>query len=172
MKQETLIYFWFATLGVLTLLLVALSWRFVMPATPRLYVGVIAEFPPGQPQLRNLTSDLAVYVVNRNEALWAWDATPAMPQPCARYQWVAANNRFEDPCSGGKWCIDGSIAEVRLLDAHTLTRYELDIDINGEVYLLPWRKIVGAPLAAEWRRSHAVDWLPPDTIYYCQQVLK
>jgi len=82
-------------------------------------------------------------------------------------QWEKPNYRFVDPCSGGKWCKDGRIADVRFQDAKTLTRYELEVNASG-VYLDPLRRVEGEPLAEKWKRTWDVGEMPPDEVYDCR----
>ena len=98
--REILTYGWFASLGLLLLLLIGVTWRYTIPSAQRLRLGNRTEFTVGTPHLRQLSDTVAVYVVHLDGHFYAWDTEPAVPKPCARLQWNAEFNRFEDPCSG------------------------------------------------------------------------
>ncbi|MBE2239583.1 MAG: hypothetical protein IAE81_17470 [Caldilineaceae bacterium] len=167
--NEWLVYGLLAALLILLALLGMLLVRFLWPAPARYDLGTVAALRARAPQRRDLADGLVVYLVDLDGELVAWDALPPLPNGCGPLRWVASNNRFEEPCVGGKWCADGSIADVRFPDARTLTRYALAIE-DGHVYLNPQRREEGEPLAAAWRRSWPPDWMPPDELYYCRQL--
>jgi hypothetical protein len=173
-RNEGLAYSCLAGIGLALCALAAFSMWFALPREPVYILGHVGDFPPGEPQLRGLRPDLAVYVVNLDGRLLAWDAKPPLPQPCARIRWVEYSNRFEDPCSGAKWCADGSWADPRFTYARSLDLYPLEITDGGDVLLHAFRKIEGIPMPEELRREWqgVYDRLPPDEIYYCQRPLR
>lgn len=169
-QRETLTYIWFVSLAILLLLSAVMTWRYTIPTAPRIHVGNRAEFTTGAPRLHHLSATLAVYIVNLDGQFYAWDTEAAVPQPCAQIHWHAGFNRFEDSCSGAKWCADGTIADGRIPQTRTLTRYPLEISAAGDLYLLPWRKQQGDPSPALWHEPHAIDWMPPTELYTCQHL--
>lgn len=165
-----------ASIGLAVCVLAAFSLWFALPREEVFLLGRVADFPPGAPHYRALQPTLAVYVVNLDGQLLAWDAqaTAQYPYSC-RIKWVALNNRFEDPCSGAKWCADGALADLRFAaSATSLNLYPLEITGEGEVWLHPFRKVEGTPLpeevSREWRGVH--DRFPPPEIYECKRPLR
>lgn len=104
----------------------------------------IADLEPGEPMLRDVDSDLAVYLVQIDGEIRAWDASSPISR--CTFVWVAINRRFEDPCSGAKWCIDGTIVDRRHKDATTLRSYETELNSVGEILVYPLKRIAGDPL--------------------------
>ncbi|CAN5674262.1 hypothetical protein BH10CHL1_BH10CHL1_46770 [soil metagenome] len=131
--QEKLLLIWL--LVVVSVFVVGLSMliHFVLLAEPRFSIGKLNDFAELQPQRVNLQTDLSVYVVKLNHQLHVWDTMPAAQPLCSRIQWVAANQRFEDPCLAGKWCLDGSIADLRIPGIHILTEYPTRMERDGTV---------------------------------------
>jgi hypothetical protein len=79
---------------------------------------------------------------------------PDRPQPATLatgtrclIRWVPINNRFEDPCSGNKWCLDGTIADNRNGAERMLDRYRVDMD--GTVWLRPEQLATGMPMMTD-----------------------
>lgn len=158
-----------AALAVAAGLLCAGAFWFALPREAAIRLGHISDFAPGPPHYRALRSDLAVFLVNRNGQLIAWDARPRVAGMC-RIRWVGINNRFEDPCTGAKWCIDGSIADDRFGARQTLGQYTLEIEEGGEVFLHPSQKISGRPVSNAGGRARPGDTLPPAEMYDCQHL--
>jgi hypothetical protein len=144
--RESLGCLWLATIGLTVCLGFGLFVWFVQPQEPVILLGQLNDFQPNQPVYQALSTDLAVYVVNLDGQLLAWDAWPALPKRCSRIEWVPFNHRFEDPCSAGKWCLDDTIADPRLDQVRSLDRYEVKITNAGEVWLYPVQKIEGTLL--------------------------
>jgi|DewCreStandDraft_5_1066085.scaffolds.fasta_scaffold00322_28 hypothetical protein len=175
-RQEALACSCLAGMILALCALVAVSLWFALPREEVFSLGRVTDFPPGAPQYRVLRSDLAVYVVNLNGQLLAWDAqaTAQYPYSC-RIKWVALNNRFEDPCSGAKWCADGALADLRFAGyARSLDLYPLEITVEGEVLLHPFRKVPGTPLPEEVRREWqgVPDRFPLPEVYECKRPLR
>ncbi len=160
---------WLA-LGLLLALAFALMvTRFVLPRNSPVRVAALADLTPGRPIPFALDDETNLWLVRLGDAVHAWAAMPPAPVGCAPLLWVGENNRFEDPCSGAKWCADGSLADIRFHDAPTLTGYATKVRA-GAVYVWPLRPQPGALATPPLPVPGAVDWLPPDEVYYCENV--
>ena len=136
-------WMWIAALcGTMTAIGAAVFWA-AIPRERVIPLGYKSDFPIGQPVYRALDPDIVIYLVNLDGQLIAWDGHPPLAQPCSLIKWVPTTNRFEDPCSGDKWCLDGTIADSRYAVARTLDRYLLEVDHNNRVWLHTSQKIRG-----------------------------
>lgn len=99
------------------------------------------------PILRTVDRDIKVYLVRFDSALRAWDTSA--PLSGCRFVWEAFKRRFEDPCSGAKWCINGTIADLRFKDTTTLRGYEIELTAEGQVRVYPLKPIAGTPLSPD-----------------------
>jgi hypothetical protein len=168
--RESIGYLWLGTIGLTICLGFGLLVWFAQPQEPVILLGRLNDFQPNQPTYQALSTELAVYVVNLDGQLLAWDAWPALPKRCSQMAWVPFNHRFEDPCSGAKWCLDGTIADPRFDQVRSLDHYKVEITNAGEVWLYPAQKIEGTPWPDEARFDVRPNQLPPDEIYYCQHL--
>lgn len=134
---------------MLIVLLAAVSFRFLLPHREPVRVASLGDLAEGKPLFRPIDRDLAVYLVRLGDKIQAWDAI--VPISGCRIRWVAFNNRFEDPCSGAKWCIDGTFADLRHEEATTLRRYEVAVTDGGEIFIDPLSRIDGEPFPEELR---------------------
>jgi hypothetical protein len=135
-----------ATLGVALLALCAVVGWSLLPRERLLPLGLESSFPLDQPQPRALERGIRVFVVNLNGQLIAWDAqAPVSRGTRCFYKWVPTNHRFEDPCSGSKWCLDGTVADDRYGPVRTLDQFRLTVDRAGNVWLDPDKKLLGTP---------------------------
>jgi hypothetical protein len=123
----------------------ALTWA-AIPREPAFDLGPAADFPLGQPARRAVTNGVEVYLVSMNGTPTAWDARAPLAGTRCLYRWVPTNTRFEDPCSGNKWCLDGTIADDRAGAERTLDAYVLTVDDHGHVWLRPGRLATGTPM--------------------------
>jgi hypothetical protein len=145
-KRELAGWIGLAALGVFLIALCAVVGWSLMPRERRLPLGSQVEFPVDEPQARALDPGIYVFIVNLRGELIAWDANaPVTKGIRCLYKWVPTNHDFEDPCSGNKWCLDGTVADVRYGPVRTLDHYRLEVDSNGNVSLYPDRKILGTP---------------------------
>ncbi len=138
---------WAAAFIALIVSVAAVSYWYLRPHEEPVPVANIADLEPGDPMLRGVDSDLAVYLVHIDGEIRAWDAIS--PRSQCRFSWVPINNRFVDPCSGEKWCMDGTIADRRFRDATSLQSYEIDVHSNGQILVYPLKKFAGEPLSPE-----------------------
>ncbi len=138
---------WAATFIALIVSVAAVSYWYLRPHEEPVPVANDTDVETRVPLFRAIDDDLAIYIVRFDGELRAWDA--ASPVSNCRFSWVAINRRFEDPCSGAKWCIDGTIADRRFKDATSLQSYEIDVHSNGQILVYPLRAIAGEPLSPD-----------------------
>lgn len=146
-RREYLYYLWAAAAVILIVLALVISFYFIRPRQQPVAVANLADVEPGKPLFHPVDRNLAIYLVRTQDRLQVWDAVA--PNSGCRIVWVAFNSRFEDPCSGAKWCADGTHADLRHGEATTLRRYEHEVTPEGEILVYPLRKIDGEPLATE-----------------------
>lgn len=111
-RREFLYALWAAAFLTLMVGVIAVSYLYLRPHTEPVSVGNVADLEADDPLFSAVDADRAVYVVQLDGEIKAWDASS--PVSGCRFSWVAFNHRFEEPCSGAKWCIDGTIADRRL----------------------------------------------------------
>ncbi len=138
---------WAAAFIALIVGVAAVSHWYLRPHEEPVPVANIADLEPGDPKLRDLDSDLPVYLVQIDGEIRAWDASSPISR--CTFVWVAFNRRFIDPCSGAKWCIDGTIADRRFKDATSLQSYEIDVKSSGEILVYPLKITAGEPLSPD-----------------------
>ncbi len=138
---------WAAAFITLIVSVAAVSYWYLRPHEEPVPVANVTDLEASDPLFRAINANLAVYIVQFDGELRAWDAVS--PVSTCRFGWVAINRRFEDPCSGAKWCIDGSIADRRFKDATSLQSYEIDVHSNGQILVYPLKIIAGEPLSPD-----------------------
>jgi hypothetical protein len=155
-----------ATLAIAVMAACAVVGWSLLPRERRLALGAQSLFPVDRPETRAVDPGIHVFVVNLRGQLFAWDMNaPVEKGTRCFYKWVPTNHRFEDPCSGDKWCLDGTVADDRNGPARTLDSYRLTVDANGIVWLYPDQLILGTPAPANTPGPP-----PPDVqggFYYC-----
>ena len=143
-KRELASWVGLAALGVFLIAVCGVVGWAIMPRERRLLLGAQAEFAVDKPQARALDPGIHLFVVNLRGQVIAWDAkAPVTKGTRCNYKWVPTNNRFEDPCSGSKWCLDGTVADDRYGPVRTLDQYRIKVDGSGNVWLYPGQKIQG-----------------------------
>lgn len=130
---------------------------FALPREQPVSLGSIDDLNRYEPNYAPVSSDLAVFLIHTEEDIVAWSAIS--PRSGCRVQWVESNNRFEDPCCGGKWCADGQVADRRYRGMPSLARYEIEITRSGEILLYPWRMTEGQPLPEQDWVADSMDLL-------------
>ncbi len=138
---------WAVAFIVLIVSVAAVSYWYLRPHEEPVPVANIADLEPGDPILRDVDSDLAVYLVQIDGEIRAWDASSPISR--CTFVWVTFNRRFIDPCSGAKWCVDGTIADRRFKDATSLQSYDIDVRSNGQILVYPLKIIAGEPLSPD-----------------------
>ncbi|MEK9138959.1 MAG: hypothetical protein AAB393_17710 [Bacteroidota bacterium] len=148
-RREYLYALWGSALVVLIGAVIGASYWYAQPRSRPISVANIEDVAVSIPVLRAVNRDVDVYLVRFDNEFRAWDAFS--PTSGCRFIWVAFNRRFEDPCSGAKWCIDGTIADLRFKGATTLRGYETELPSDGQIRVYPLKSIAGVPLSpAAW----------------------
>lgn len=90
----------------------AALWYLSSPNPGPIELGPITDFPPADHPYLFRQDELSVWIVHTEEGIKVFDKrTPYAYQPgrpCI-YAWGEANGRFEDPCSGSKFTLDGRL---------------------------------------------------------------
>ena len=144
-RREFLYLLWAAAFIVLAIGVTAVSFWYFRPHSRPVLVANIADLASANPLFREADPGLVVYVVQFEEQVRAWDAVS--PLSGCGVIWVPINRRFEDPCSGAKWCLDGEIADRRFKKATSLRDYEIDVRSDGQILLYPLKRTSGEPLS-------------------------
>ena len=145
-RRELASWIGLATLAVAMLAVCGVVGWSLLPRERRLSLGPQTSFPTDQPKFLALDPSIYIFVVNLDGELVAWNAV-APTEGGYHYKWVPTNHRFEDPASGDKWCLDGTVVDQRFTPARTLDQYRLEVDQAGNVWLYPNQKILGTPAA-------------------------
>ncbi len=138
---------WAAAFIALIIGAAAVSYWYLRPHEEPVPVANVTDLETRVPLFRAIDDDLAIYIVRFDGELRAWDAVS--PVSKCRFSWVVINHRFEDPCSGAKWCVDGTIADRRFRDATSLQSYEIDVRSNGQILVDPLKIIAGEALSPD-----------------------
>ena len=141
----------------------ALTWA-AIPRERGLELGSVSDLPTGQPEHRALAIG-TIYLVNLNGTPIAWEARAPVEGTRCIIRWVPTTTRFEDPCSGNKWCLDGTMADNTYGADRTLDRYVLEVDADGTVWLQPLKQATGVP---RWL-SDTPDLIPSPN-YHCDHL--
>lgn len=128
---------------LLALFALVLSYRFVVPTVNQYYtvVGYLDDFPPSPNPYLFRTDSSIVYVANIDGELMVFSPRTPATTRCL-FRWQEGNRRFEDPCSGSKFTLDGLYIEgpsVRGLDMHPVhVSNEQKIIIRFDSVMLGW----------------------------------
>ena len=155
-RREFLNILWVIAFILLIITCVGVSYWYIIPRAEPVQVANIANLIPYHPVLRSMDSNLSIYLVQFDGELRAWDV--GSPVSGCIFRWNGVNNRFEDPCSGAKWCIDGTIADRRIKDATSLQGYGIDVSSDGQILVDPQKVIRGEALPIELRVSDPMDF--------------
>jgi len=103
-------------------------------------VGKLSDFAPSPGPYPITLGAARVYVVNTGTELFAINSRYRTMNPAWRCQvvWVPTNTRYEDPCSGAKFDLDGSWLSTAYVPAELeprgLERWAVQVR-NGEVWV-------------------------------------
>jgi hypothetical protein len=164
-RQEATFYFLFAALFLGGVALVAvLFWAVASASGTRLTrLGLVADFPPrAQPYYLPVKvpgqPSRAVYLVNTGAQILALNAENRGKDPrhsCAeRVVWVPTNKRFEGPCTGNKFALDGKWISSFNNPRRGLDSFPLEVR-EGEIWI-----DLNQPILGE-ETPHAVFTLRP-----------
>lgn len=142
--QEVAVYAFAAALLLLLLTTIGLAFQYILPASNIVRLGNLADFPPSAMPYRIATQQAIVYVVNVGEELQILVAQDPHRWGC-RILWDKSNHRFDDPCLGSKYALDGIYVQgpaPRGMD-HYASRI-----IDGNVWVDVTKKTLGDRCAA------------------------
>lgn len=168
--REWLLWVWLVGLLLMLIGTAVLFARTFVPPPTALALGQQTDFPPGTPVLVQPRRDLRVFVAHLGDEIFVWDRLPTGSTACAPLVWVAHEHRFVDPCSGGKWCADGTVADPRITGIRTLTGYRADVDPAGLISISLSKRIDGQPAPSGLWAATSPAEMPPDELYYCQHL--
>ena len=147
MRRELAYYFLFATAVACGLLgALAVGWA-LLPRPEYILAGAVADFPaqPAGPYVID-TDRARLFVVNSGQELIVLDGRSTTTNTRCTLKWVPVNQRFEDPCCGSKFTLDGTYITGRAV--RNMDRYAVKIE-NGQVWVELSRSTPGAPRPAD-----------------------
>lgn len=153
-RQEALYYVWLAALVLFGAALIGgVAW-YAVPAPRVIHVGRARNFPPSDQPYPVRTGERWLWIVNQDGELIALEPRNHAGRTGCRVVWVPTNRRFEDPCCGGKFRLDGSL----LMGPATrgLDRYAVLIR-GDEVWIDVTRATPGPPPATPAARSTCTE---------------
>lgn len=130
-RRELIAYSFLAAIGLLTILLLAMSGWYALPRPHYLLAGELSNFPPGSTPYPIFQEELSLYLVNTGSELVAFDRhTPHHTR--VLFEWVPLTQRFEDPLTGSRFALDGTW----LLGPATrnLDRYPVKVE-DGKIWV-------------------------------------
>jgi cytochrome b6-f complex iron-sulfur subunit len=133
--REFSYYLLFAIIILFLLLTTFLSLVYALPRNSegpvRVSVGATADFPAMDRPYAVTTEEAHLFIVRTQTGWLALDRhTPAF-RSCL-FAWTEANQRFEDPCYGSKFTLDGRLLEGPA--AQNLNQYPIT-EKSGELFV-------------------------------------
>jgi len=133
-----------AALLLLLVTAIGLAFQYTLPVPKLVRLGSLADFPPSPTPYRVAKQHPIVYVVNTGKALQILDVQDPHRWGC-RILWDESNHRFDDPCLGSKYALDGIY--VYGPSARSMDYYAYRI-IDGNVWANMTNKLLGDSCAA------------------------
>jgi hypothetical protein len=129
-RRESLYYLWLASIAILVFGLSAFLIWFTLPIprtqTPSIIISIDVEDVP--PLGSAIGQNFFFLSHTDDDALIALD--PIIPNVGCLIRWFPPNHRFEDPCHGVKFRLDGTLIEgMKYL--HDLNRYSMTITFTS-----------------------------------------
>jgi len=117
----------FGASGILLCIAViaALGW-FASPRGENVSLGLVESYPPGDQPYDVTNNDMHLFVINTGASILVLDASSTRPICFADVFWNPARERFEDPCHGAHYRLDGQWFEGP--PARDLDRYPVRIE--------------------------------------------
>ncbi len=133
MRREWLYYTFFSAIGLCVLLALAgMIWA-AYPRPEVVSLGPLSQFPPQSPPYAPYvvrTDKATLYIINIGTDLIVLDGRSTTENRC-NVKWVPTNDRYEDPCCGSKFTLEGVYITGRA--TRDLDRYGYTIK-NDEVW--------------------------------------
>lgn len=130
---------------MLGMVMAGIVWMFIVREPNRLVKLSLADYSPAAEPYHVQVREYSFWLVNTGAEISVFvDKTPDnhAPESC-QFAWTPANNRFEDPCYGAKFTLDGHYLEgpaQRNLDRHPFTRQ------RDEIWVDPLSVSLGEPV--------------------------
>jgi cytochrome b6-f complex iron-sulfur subunit len=137
-RQEFAYYLFLATLSLFLLLIAALALWYMLPREGvrliHVEIGNVEDYPLSDRPYAIRAEGVSLFIVRTESGWLVFDGRTPFIRPC-RYVWTEANERFEDPCYGSKFTLDGTLLEGparRYLDQYPITEKsgELFVDLT------------------------------------------
>lgn len=182
-QRERMMAFFGVALLAFSGVLVALFLRYSLPIQQRLVLGAAADFPvsdrPYAYPAGQLVADL--WLVHQTDGWYALGPTVQHPFVRCKVYWVADNHRFEDPCLGVKFALNGAYLEGPT--GRHLLRYPVGVNEVGLLLVDLERPLLETETAyiercmAGLRNQRAplysLDWRPARNLDdYCARLWK
>jgi len=142
-RREAALWVFLAGALMALLGLIVMVAIFANPQPPVVELGLLADFQAGAPPTPVVAGNRQLFVVNLDGELIVFDAHDTHSKIHCLIKWVPSNGRFEDPCGGSKFEIDGTWIEGPA--PRGLDRYPVAIDSAGAVTVNLWNLIEGDP---------------------------
>lgn len=137
-RQEFSYYLLFAVLILFFVFTAVLSLLYALPrpniTMTRVAIGESADFPSMERPYAVTAEEANLFIVRTETGWLALNGLTPFHKSC-RFVWTEANQRFEDPCFGSKFTLDGRLLEgpaTRNLDQYPITEKsgELFVDLT------------------------------------------
>jgi len=108
-RREIAYYIFFAALAVSGMaLVVGVLWMLLPPPPPtRVLVGSANDFPPSPQPYRVLVEGKSFFLVRTSDLAQLMEPITTSGYGQCALKWVPVNKRFEDPCWGSKFDLQG-----------------------------------------------------------------
>jgi hypothetical protein len=141
-RREILSYLLILSALALTLGIGAALIQYLTPDRPTVSIGSVSEYPPGAEPRWVAVGTWQFWVVNLDGEIVVFNPVSTLRSLPCRVKWTS-NQRFESPCGGEKFEIDGTWAFGPA--PRDMDRYGYTIDERGQIMVDVWDVILGAP---------------------------
>ena len=142
-RQEFAYYLFLATLSLFLLLIADLALWYMLPREGvrliHVEIGNVEDYPLSDRPYAIRAEDVSLFIVHTELGWLAFDGRTPFIRPC-RYVWTEVNERFEDPCYGSKFSLDGRLLEGPA--SQNLNRYPV-VEESGKIFVNLTRLIPG-----------------------------
>lgn len=111
-NRREIVFYLFVVFVLLALGMgIASLYRFAMPLPNLMQIGSLSDYPPSaEPHAFN-SGNQQLWIVHADNELLVFDSRTTHHTRRCRVLWLAATQRFEDPCLGTKFTLDGTYVE-------------------------------------------------------------
>ncbi|MGB1251656.1 MAG: ubiquinol-cytochrome c reductase iron-sulfur subunit [Candidatus Promineifilaceae bacterium] len=161
-QRETSYYLLFATMGMFAVMLLVGSYWMLLPrANLPISIGTIEQYPPSDTPYK--LTGVAGWLVNIDgefsifHNLSTYQSEKALStQRFCPYAWNIANMRFEDPCWGSKYWLDGTVIDAPA--TRDLDQYRFKIR-RGEIFVEAHQLVIGTCRVLPTNKNGYNPWL-------------